>query len=114
MSTVTLPGPAASHSWGSTLAWVLAGVPAFAVGWASSSAMGEVIGEAWGGDLLHALGHALGTVLLMALVSLAGWLALRRRVTWASRWTLAATLGVFGGSSRSYPCWPSHRTLWSV
>jgi len=47
----------------------------------------------WGGDFLHALGHTLGTGLLVALMSVAGWVALHGRVAWASSWARAATLG---------------------
>jgi hypothetical protein len=63
------------------------------MGWASAQAMGELVGEAWGGDFLHALGHSLGTVLLVASTSVAAWIALRGRVAWAPSWALAVTLG---------------------
>lgn len=84
--------------------WVLVGVPAFAVGWATMGAMGEVVGEAWGGDFLHALGHTLGSGVLVALLSVAGWLPLRGRVAWASRWARAASLGAGLGCMMVVPC----------
>lgn len=79
------------------LRWAALAVPAFTIGWASAQVMGEVVGEAWGGDFLHLLGHAIGTVIVVGLVSLAGWLALRRQVRWTSRSALATTVGASVG-----------------
>ncbi len=83
--------------------WALIGAPAFAIGWASATVMGEVVGEAWGGDDLHQLGHALGTVLFIALLSLAGWIALRGSVVWAFRSASAAVLGSVVGLAAYLP-----------
>ena len=98
VNTRAIAQPAATASRWWVAAWLLLGAPAFAAGWASAQAIGEVVGEAaWGGDFLHQLGHAIGSVLLMGLVSLAGWVALHDRVAWASRWALATTLGSVAG-----------------
>lgn len=97
MSTTTSAQPLAPSLATARVRWALVGVPAFAIGWATASAVGEVVGEAWGGDFLHQLGHALGTTLHIGLLSLAGWIALRGRVPWASRWALAATVGAAVG-----------------
>ena len=50
------------------LRWFVAEVPAFAVGWSLSQVLGEVVGEAWGGDSIHQLGHTTGTVVMVASV----------------------------------------------
>ena len=65
--------------------------------------MGEVVGEAWGCDFLHQLGHAIGTVLVVGMVSLAGWLVLRDRVAWASRWAVAGAVGSVVGLALYVP-----------
>lgn len=65
--------------------------------------MGEVVGEAWGGDFPHQLGHAIGTVLLVGSLALAGWLVLRGRVAWAGRWALAGAIGSIVGLALYVP-----------
>ncbi len=85
------------------LRWVAAAVPAFTVGWAFAQVMGEIVGEAWGGDFLHQLGHTIGTVLVVGMVSLAGWLVLRTRAAWATRWAVAATVGSVVGLALHVP-----------
>jgi hypothetical protein len=82
---------------GVRLRWAALAVPTFTIGWAFAQTMGEVVGEAWGGDFLHLLGHAIGTVALLGLVSIAGWLALRGREAWVSRWASAAIVGSIVG-----------------
>ena len=47
------------------------GTLAFTLGWATLGTMGEVVGEARGGDFRHQLGHTIGTVLLIVFLSLA-------------------------------------------
>ena len=77
--------------------WFVASLPAFSLGWAASQAMGEVVGEAWGGASLHLLGHTLGTVLLVGLLATAGWQALYQDVPCAARWAALATAGSIVG-----------------
>lgn len=100
-TTATAEGAAVNGTttgtFGVRLRWAAAAVPAFTIGWASAQAMGEVVGEAWGGDFLHALGHTVGTTVVVGLVSVAGWLVLRDRARWASRWALAGTAGSLVG-----------------
>jgi hypothetical protein len=73
--------------------WFVAGVPAFTLGWAAAQAMGEVVGEAWGGASLHLLGHTLGTVILVTLLAAAPCLLLDKRIPWAGPGGVAATAG---------------------
>lgn len=54
------------------LRWAALAVPAFTTAAHTFGKMGEVVGAARGGDLLHLLGHAIGTVIVVGLVSLAG------------------------------------------
>jgi hypothetical protein len=75
------------------LVWAFASAPAFAVGWATLGALGEVVGEALGGDFLHQLGHGVGTLVLIAILSLAGWLSAHRRAAWITRWAVSAVAG---------------------
>jgi hypothetical protein len=91
------PGSAIRPAVGLRVRWLLAGVPAFTLGWAAAQAMGEVVGEAWGGASLHLLGHTLGTVLLVGLLAAAAWLVLRERVPWVARCGVAATAGSLVG-----------------
>jgi hypothetical protein len=65
--------------------------------------MGEVVGEAWGGDFLHLTGHAIGTVVVVGLVALAGWLVLRHQVAWATRWAVAPIIGAVVGVALYLP-----------
>jgi hypothetical protein len=103
MSTTTSARPITPWLVLARMRWALIGAPVFAIGWASATVMGEVVGEAWGGDDLHQLGHALGTVLLIALLSLAGWIALRGTVAWAFRAASAAALGSVVGLAAYLP-----------
>ena len=99
----TAPSLSAAHGLagrsaiGLRFRWFLASLPAFTLGWAAAQAMGEVVGEAWGGASLHLLGHTLGTVLLIGLLAIAAWLALNRRVPWVARWAVLATAGSLVG-----------------
>ena len=90
-------GSRAQLTVGARFLWFVASVPAFTLGWAVAQAMGEVVGEAWGGASLHLLGHTLGSVVLVGLVAAAAWLALHRQVRWAARWAMAATAGSLVG-----------------
>jgi hypothetical protein len=97
----------ATTSWMSTIGvrvwWFAVSVPFYTVAWAAAGAMGEVVGEAWGGDFLHQLGHAIGSVLLVGLLALAGWLVLRGRVAWAARWAIAGSIGSLVGLALYLP-----------
>lgn len=79
------------------------GTLAFMLGWPTLGTMGEVVGEAWGGDTLHALGHAIGTVVFTALLSLATWLGLRAEVDWVGRWAVATVVGSVVGLAAFLP-----------
>ena len=81
------------------LRWFVSQVPAFTIGWSLAQTLGEVVGEAWGGARIHLLGHTTGTVLTIALCSAAGWLTLRRDVTWIRTWALASTVGAAIGGA---------------
>ena len=85
------------------LRWFIAQVPAFAVGWSLSQVMGEVVGEAWGGDTFHQLGHTVGSALTIASCSAAAWFALRRRITWISSWAVSGALAATIGGARWFP-----------
>jgi hypothetical protein len=91
------PGSAAPPAVGVRVRWFVAGVPAFTIGWTVAQAMGEVVGEAWGGASLHLLGHTLGTVILVALLAAAPCLLLDKRIPWAGRGGVAATAGSLVG-----------------
>ena len=88
---------AARPAVGVRFRWFVAGVPAFTLAWAAAQAMGEVVGEAWGGASLHLLGHTLGTVILVALLAAAAWLVFYERDPWAARCGVAATAGSLVG-----------------
>jgi hypothetical protein len=79
------------------------GTIAFTLGWATLNTMGEVVGEAWGGDFLHELGHTIGSVLLIALLSIAAWLGLRVDVDWIDRCAVATVVGAFIGLAAFLP-----------
>jgi hypothetical protein len=95
----TVAGPTQA----SGLRLTVLGTLAFALGWATASAMGEVVGEAWGGEFLHQLGHAIGTVLLIALLSLATWLGLRVEADWIGRCAVATVVGAVIGLAAFLP-----------
>jgi hypothetical protein len=95
--------PIGTATFGVRPRWAALAVPAFTIGWAFAQVTGEVVGEAWGGDFLHLTGHAIGTVLVVGLVSLAGWLVLRHHVAWASRGAAAATVGSVVGLALYVP-----------
>lgn len=59
--------------------------------------MGEVVGEALGGEFLHQFGHGVGTVLLVWLLAGAGWLLLRDHAPWVTRWAWAGAAGSAAG-----------------
>jgi len=69
------------------LRWLVISLPAYTLGWAAAQAMGEVVGEAWGGASLHLLGHTLGTVLLVGLPAgvAYGWQMIPRSLLLAYR-----------------------------
>jgi hypothetical protein len=83
--------------------WLIAEIPAFAVGWSLSQTMGEVVGEAWGGDTFHQLGHTVGSVLTIALCSAAALFALRRQITWMSSWAVGGALAATIGGALWFP-----------
>lgn len=89
--------PGDTSTVGVRVRWAALAVPAFTIGWSFAQTMGEVVGEAWGGDFLHLFGHAIGTVVLVGLLSIAGWTALRGRQAWVPRWAAAATVGSIVG-----------------
>lgn len=97
MTTNTVMGRSTTQTAGIRLRWAAAVVPAFTIGWAFAQVFGEVIGEAWGGDFGHLLGHTIGTVLAISIVSIGGWVVLRGRVAWVSRWAWACSLGAIMG-----------------
>jgi hypothetical protein len=90
-------------TWASAIRVDVLGTLAFTLGWATLGTMGEVVGEAWGGDFLHQLGHAAGTVVFIALLSLATWLALRAEVDWIDRWAVATVVGAIIGFAAFLP-----------
>lgn len=91
------PAASASGSGGVRIRWFVLGVPVYAVGAALAQVLGEVVGEAWGGDFLHLSGHAIGTVIHIGLVVLVGAMLLRNHVFWAKPWAAGAIIGAFVG-----------------
>lgn len=87
----------------SRLRWFIPQVAAFAVGWSLSQALGEVVGEAWGGDAFHQLGHTVGSALTIALCSAAAWFALRRHITWISSWAVSGAFAAIIGGALWFP-----------
>ena len=85
--------------WSLWLKWIVATTASYAIGVAINGAMGEVVGEALGGEVLHKLGHTVGMGLFGMIVVLAQWPVLQQQVDWAGRWAAATimgyTLGVF-------------------
>jgi hypothetical protein len=75
------------------LKWVVATTASYAIGVAINGAMGEVVGEALGGEVLHKLGHTVGMGLFGAIVVLAQWPVLQQQVDWAGRWAVATIMG---------------------
>jgi hypothetical protein len=82
---------------GRRLRWFVVSIPVYAFWGAVSGAMGEVVGEAWGGAFLHQLGHAIGTVLLLWALLGTFWLVLRRRFAWAATFARTGAVGAFIG-----------------
>ena len=66
--------------WSLWLKWVVATTASYAIGVAINGAMGEVVGEALGGEVLHKLGHTVGMGLFGAIVVLAQWWVLQQQV----------------------------------
>ena len=75
------------------LKWVVATTASYAIGVAINGALGEVVGEALGGEVLHKLGHTVGMGLFGAIVVLAQWPVLQQQVDWAGRWAVATIMG---------------------
>jgi hypothetical protein len=92
-----------SPTQASAIRLAVLGTLAFTVGWATLGTMGEVVGEAWGGDFLHQLGHTIGTMLLIAFLSLATWLGLRVEADWIDRWAVATVVGAVIGLAAFLP-----------
>jgi hypothetical protein len=79
--------------WSLWLKWIVVTTASYAIGVAINGAMGEVVGEALGGEVLHKLGHTVGMGLFGAIVVLAQWPVLQQQVDWAGRWAAATITG---------------------
>jgi hypothetical protein len=74
------------------LKWVVATTASYAIGVAINGALGEVVGEALGGEVLHKLGHTVGMGLFGVIVVLAQGPVLQH-VDCAGRWAAATIMG---------------------